>query len=179
MGAMALRWYTVVVDSRDPSSLARWWAETLGWVIVFETDEEVVVVPSGADIAPRETLDDWLTEGQGLVFVPVPEGKELKNRLHIDLAPHTSQDREAEIARLKAELAQAKGDDRDTTTPAAMANTLQALLTGDLVAEPRPDWELAASRLRHAPITRPRPQPYSPPVPIRQARSTSSAVTSG
>ncbi len=100
MGAMALRWYTVVVDSRDPSSLARWWAETLGWVIVFETDEEVVVVPSGADIAPRETLDDWLTEGQGLVFVSVPEGKTIKNRLHLDLAPHTTQDRDAEIAAL-------------------------------------------------------------------------------
>lgn len=97
---MALRWYTVVVDSRDPAMLARWWAQTLGWVIVYETDEEVVVVPPGADIAPRETLDDWLAEGQGLVFVPVPEGKTVKNRLHLDLAPHTTQDRDAEIAAL-------------------------------------------------------------------------------
>jgi hypothetical protein len=34
------------------------------------------------------------------VFVPVPEGKQVKNRLHIDLAPHSSQDRDAEIQRL-------------------------------------------------------------------------------
>jgi predicted enzyme related to lactoylglutathione lyase len=34
------------------------------------------------------------------VFVPVPEGKAVKNRLHIDIAPHTSDDRDAEIARL-------------------------------------------------------------------------------
>lgn len=25
--------------------------------------------------------------GPGLVFVPVPEGKQVKNRLHMDLAP--------------------------------------------------------------------------------------------
>jgi hypothetical protein len=36
-----------------------------------------------------------------MVFVPVPEGKIVKNRLHIDLAPHTSQDRDAEITRLE------------------------------------------------------------------------------
>jgi hypothetical protein len=34
------------------------------------------------------------------VFGPVPEGKTVKNRLHLDLAPHTSQDRDAEIASL-------------------------------------------------------------------------------
>ena len=35
-----------------------------------------------------------------LLFVPVPEAKTTKNRIHLDLAPHTSQDREAEIQRL-------------------------------------------------------------------------------
>ena len=32
----------------------------------------------------------------------VDEPKAVKNRLHLDLAPHTSDDRDAEIARLKA-----------------------------------------------------------------------------
>ena len=31
----------------------------------------------------------------------MPDGKTVKNRLHLDLAPHTSQDRDAEIARLE------------------------------------------------------------------------------
>ncbi|GAA3687078.1 hypothetical protein FB459_1720 [Yimella lutea] len=97
---MALRWYTIVVDSHDPARLSRWWAETLGWVIVYEADDEVVVVPPGTSIDPVKSLDDWLAEGQGLVFVPVPEDKTVKNRLHIDLAPHSSQDREAEIKAL-------------------------------------------------------------------------------
>ena len=33
-----------------------------------------------------------------IVFVAVPEKKERKNRLHLDLAPHSSQDRDAAIA---------------------------------------------------------------------------------
>ena len=34
------------------------------------------------------------------MFVSVPEAKSSKNRLHLDLAPHSSDDRDAEIARL-------------------------------------------------------------------------------
>lgn len=36
----------------------------------------------------------------GLVFVPVEHDKHGKNRLHLDLAPHVSTDRDAEIERL-------------------------------------------------------------------------------
>jgi hypothetical protein len=36
----------------------------------------------------------------GLVFVPVPEGKTVKNRLHIDLAPGPDDDQAAEVDRL-------------------------------------------------------------------------------
>jgi hypothetical protein len=42
----------------------------------------------------------WEQVPPGLVFVPVPEDKTVKNRLHLDLAPHSSDDRDAEIARL-------------------------------------------------------------------------------
>jgi len=97
---MALRWYTLVIDCRDVAAQARWWAETLGWRIVYEASDEVVVIPREMSEDAVGDLDAWLAAGQGLVFVPVPEGKTLKNRLHLDLAPHTSQDREAEIARL-------------------------------------------------------------------------------
>ncbi len=96
---MTLRWYTVVVDCHDVASLGRWWAAALEWQIVFEADEEVVIVPGWVDLA---TLDHtpWERQGPGMVFVTVPEAKAVKNRLHIDLAPHTTQDREAEITRL-------------------------------------------------------------------------------
>jgi len=98
---MAVRWYSTVIDSTDPRSLADWWAAALGWQKVYEADDEVVIVPAHVtDELIRST--PWEQVGPGLVFVRVPEGKAAKNRLHLDLAPHTSDDRDAEIARLKA-----------------------------------------------------------------------------
>jgi Glyoxalase-like domain len=37
-----------------------------------------------------------------MIFVPVPESKTRKNRLHIDLAPGPDDDQMAEVGRLKA-----------------------------------------------------------------------------
>lgn len=97
---MALRWYTVVIDCHDIAAQSRWWAETLDWRIVYEGEDGVAVIPKHMSAELVESLDEWLRMGQGLVFVPVPEGKQVKNRLHLDLAPHSSQDRDAEIERL-------------------------------------------------------------------------------
>jgi Glyoxalase-like domain len=77
-------WENLVVDARDPGRLARWWAEALDYRIVTEEPDEVEI---------RRTPDTL----PGLIFVPVPEGKQIKNRLHIDLRPA---DREAEVERL-------------------------------------------------------------------------------
>jgi hypothetical protein len=96
---MSLRWYSTVVDCRDVAAQARWWAAALGWKLVDEADDEAVLVP---DHVTEETIraTPWEQVGPGLVFVRVPEAKALKNRLHLDLAPHTGDDRSAEIARL-------------------------------------------------------------------------------
>jgi len=116
---MALRWYTVVIDCHDIAAQARWWAETLDYRIVYEDVHEVAVIPKhlGEDVI--EDGATWMRQDQGLVFVPVPEGKTVKNRLHIDLAPHTSQDRDDEIATLLergATLADIGQDDDVTWT---------------------------------------------------------------
>jgi len=97
---MSIRWYMVVVDCRDVAAQSRWWAEVLGWRVAYEAADEVVLVPPHAleptrDIPPTE-------RGPGLIFVPVPEGKTLKNRLHIDLAPSLDAGQEAEVRRLEA-----------------------------------------------------------------------------
>jgi hypothetical protein len=81
---MASRWYTVVVDASDPARLARWWAGVLDYRILYEATDEVVI---GRDDSTYP----------GLVFVPVPEPKTVKNRLHIDLNPD---DQDAEVERL-------------------------------------------------------------------------------
>ncbi len=97
---MALRWYSTVVESTDHRRLARWWSEALGWQVIFENDEECAVVPPwGLELAG--TLE-FHQVPPGLVFVPVHHEKTTKNRLHWDFAPHTSDDRDAEIARLVA-----------------------------------------------------------------------------
>ena len=81
---MASRWEQVVVDSEDPARLARWWAEALGYQIVYEEPDEVEIRRSEQELP-------------GLLFTPVPEAKTVKNRLHIDLRPD---DQEAEVERL-------------------------------------------------------------------------------
>jgi hypothetical protein len=98
--SMTVRWYTVVVDCRDVAAQARWWADVLDWTVVFEADDEVVIAPPAA--LDEERNIPVLERSPGLVFVPVPEGKELKNRLHIDLAPVAGDDQAAEVARLES-----------------------------------------------------------------------------
>ena len=83
---MSSRWYTVVIDSLDPAALARFWVEALGYQIVDESPDEVAIAKD------EHTYP-------ALVFVPVPEPKTVKNRLHIDLNPD---DRDAEVERLIA-----------------------------------------------------------------------------
>lgn len=96
---MALRWYTTVVDAHDVAGLGRWWAATLDWQIAYEADDELTIVPGW--VTPEILASTpWEEVGPGIVFVPAGESKQVKNRLHIDLAPHTSDDRDAEIARL-------------------------------------------------------------------------------
>ena len=97
---MTIRWYSVVVDCRDVAALSRWWAAALDWRIIYEAADEVVVVPPVA-MDPARYIPP-LERGPGLIFVPVPEGKAVKNRLHIDLAPSPDAGQEAEVRRLEA-----------------------------------------------------------------------------
>ena len=81
---------TLGFDADDSVALARFWSELLGWAM-DEPDEEGEVVVSPPAGSPPGTLP--------LLFLPVPEGKVAKNRLHLDLRPD---DQEAEVARAEA-----------------------------------------------------------------------------
>ncbi|WP_405726392.1 VOC family protein [Streptomyces sp. NBC_00028] len=83
---MSLEWEQVIVDSADSAALGRWWAEALDWVVVNDAPDEYEIRPE-QDRVP------------GLLFVPVPERKTIKNRLHLDFRPT---DQAAEVARLLA-----------------------------------------------------------------------------
>src|ERR1700734_3415350 len=83
---MTLEWEQTIVAAHDPGTLGSWWGEALGRVVVNQ-DANEVQIPPAADRLP------------GLLFVPVPEQKAAKNRLHLDFRPD---DRDAEVDRLLA-----------------------------------------------------------------------------
>ena len=98
---MSLRWYSVVVDCHDVAAQARWWARALDWQTIFEAEDEVVIVPRHVTEESLRTTP-WEQLGPGLIFVPVPEAKTVKNRLHIDLAPQLDDDQGAMVDSLIA-----------------------------------------------------------------------------
>ncbi len=96
---MGIRWYSTVVDCADMEAQAQWWAQALGWSVVHQDSDEIVIVPPHALSDVTTPVEE---RGPGLVFVPVPEGKTVKNRLHLDLAPQAGDDQDREVARLLA-----------------------------------------------------------------------------
>lgn len=98
---MTLRWYSVVIDCHDIKAQSRWWAGVLNWKVAYEADGEIVIVPPIAFSEQGQSIPP-LERGPGLVFVPVPECKTVKNRLHLDLAPLAGDDQEAEVRRLES-----------------------------------------------------------------------------
>jgi hypothetical protein len=90
----AERLYEIVVDAADPAAQAAWWAGVLGSRWLAEGDEAAVEGIAGA---PFEYL----------VFVPVPEPKTVKNRIHWDVG---SADLPALVERGATVLRQPDGD---------------------------------------------------------------------
>ena len=91
---MPTRLVHLVVDAAEPARLARFWAGALGWEVAAEEPDEVDVWPPGFGYPDPSALP--------LVFVPVPEPKNGKNRLHLDLATESARHQAAEVERLIA-----------------------------------------------------------------------------
>jgi len=82
---------SITVDCADPYRQALFWSEVTGWR-EDPGDPNSLGDPEGRIVAPQ---------GINLLFIPVPEGKAVKNRVHLDLVPVTSS-RDEEVARLLA-----------------------------------------------------------------------------
>jgi hypothetical protein len=65
----------IVIDCSDPRRVAGFWGQVLGW----DVQEEGEVLWMSASGQP---FPDML-----LVFVPVPESKTVKDRIHLDVSP--------------------------------------------------------------------------------------------
>ena len=94
---MASRFTELVVDARDVRSQAQFWCEVLGYRIVDEDDQVI-------EIGTHELTAEEVLRGPvppTIVFLRVPEGKTVKNRLHIDVSP-IDRDPPEEVERLLA-----------------------------------------------------------------------------
>jgi predicted enzyme related to lactoylglutathione lyase len=76
----------LVLDCAEPSRLAKFWCEALGYRNYYADENLVVLIPKEGIAAP-------------LLLQRVPEPKECKNRMHLDIVAN---DIEAEVDRLEA-----------------------------------------------------------------------------
>ena len=119
----------VTVDCADPHRVAQFWAEALGYVKESHVDvvrglldaglfgaDDTVEVDGGVQFAEVSACRDPDGVGPRLFFQRVPEGRSVKNRLHLDL--HVGPDRaEAEAERLVALVATHLWHTDDRGTP--------------------------------------------------------------
>lgn len=102
--------FQVTFDCASPERVGRFWSEVLGYV--------VPPVPEGFDTwdeysrsLPPDDRDSWFAcsdphgVGPRLFFQRVPEGKVVKNRLHLDVRVGTGLVGEERVAALEAECA--------------------------------------------------------------------------
>lgn len=74
---MAVHLHNITFDCADARALAGFWSTLTGWNVYYDDDPEVVVAPT------------FPHAGTGFLFIPVPEGKTAKNRVHLDLSPES------------------------------------------------------------------------------------------
>ncbi len=84
---MGSRLTEVVVDCHDPVALARFWCAALGYHVTSSGDDQVEIGPWEREPADLAGQVRRAPTAPTLVFVVVPEGKAVKNRLHLDIRP--------------------------------------------------------------------------------------------
>jgi hypothetical protein len=94
---MASKFTELAIDCADPSGLARFWCSVLDYEVQEEEDDDGIVT-----IGPPMVADSQNHLGPvppTLTFAHVPEGKTIKNRLHLDVRP-TDREQDEEVRRL-------------------------------------------------------------------------------
>ncbi|MEU1489502.1 VOC family protein [Streptomyces sp. NPDC005776] len=80
---MTSRFAELVIDCHDPERLAAFWCEVLDFKVIERAQGKVEIgswVPTVEEVRARQMPPT-------LVFIQVPEGKTVKNRLHLDVSP--------------------------------------------------------------------------------------------
>ncbi len=90
---MPSRAVRVVVDAHDPRALAHFWAAALEWSANSEDPDTPTVSPPNDDPAQAGQLP--------LTFAATTAQKTTKNRIHLDLASHSSEHQASLVSRLE------------------------------------------------------------------------------
>lgn len=92
--------FQVTVDSQTPHDQAKWWAQTLGWEVEPSNEEMIRGLLAAGQAREEDTLvydgvlvwkvgaairDPEHPERPRVLFQLVPEGKTVKNRVHLDV----------------------------------------------------------------------------------------------
>lgn len=92
---MTSRFTELAIDCTDPHRLAQFWCSVLGYE-VLDAEDGLVTIGSPATSGDN---DHRGSTSPTLTFARVPEGKSVKNRLHIDVSPADT-DQDEEVRRL-------------------------------------------------------------------------------
>lgn len=108
----------VTFDCSDPDRLARFWAAALGYIIPGPPGVDLgdhqdpieawktFITDLGIELGPenmRAAIEDPEGTGPRIFFQTVPEGKTVKNRVHLDVRSAPGLEGEARMAALEAE----------------------------------------------------------------------------
>ncbi|GAA2299463.1 VOC family protein [Nonomuraea roseoviolacea subsp. roseoviolacea] len=80
--------HAVTIDAADPYELGSWWSNVTGLPLHEEN------VPGDDEVMLRTKQDPFL------LFIRVPEGKTVKNRVHLDVNGTEGRTRDEEVERL-------------------------------------------------------------------------------
>jgi hypothetical protein len=89
---MALRLVQIAMNALDDSVVGRFWAEALGWGTSSGEPGVTSVEPAGSGYPDPAIMF--------IDVIAVPEGKTVKNRVHLDLATTSPEHQAALVARL-------------------------------------------------------------------------------
>jgi hypothetical protein len=84
---MVVRVTEIVFDCHDPVPLAAFWTAALDYHVVSADDEQIEIAAWAQEPPGQAERVRAAATVPTLVFVRVPEGKAVKNRLHLDVRP--------------------------------------------------------------------------------------------
>jgi predicted enzyme related to lactoylglutathione lyase len=103
---------TITVDCTDTALVGRFWETVLGWPLEVDAERLREMGFTEEDLEDQIAFLQSPSGGPNMLFQTVPEAKQVKNRVHLDLGP-TERSRDEEVEHLQRAGATVVGDHRN------------------------------------------------------------------